>query len=857
MGNSLDLLPFSQKSFIKPFILGVCLTLTADFMLPGAVYAEDTAKLGTIEVTGYRIKRTDAEGPSHVLQIERDAIEKSGANTLTELLSSITVGTVATESFALTDAPGASGINLRNLGLNRTLVLINGRRSAPNAAATNTIESFVDLNGIPLVAVERIEILKDGASAIYGADAVAGVVNIILRKDYEGASVTVGAGQTSDGDAGENTLSLLAGKAFGKTNVTVGFNYFTRDGMLISDIDGVNALDDPTGFPGSYFVPSLNDISVDPACGDPQYPSSSIQPLGPFATVCHLNLNPFTTSIPETDRYSITLLANHELNADTSAFAEISFNNSETKTQLPPTPLNPDNGTFSNPVPDSAFNPFGETVFPIIRFGEVGNRVSDADADSLRLVLGIKGILGELDWESSILYSKSTIDEDILNYISRSALQAALSNSTFNPFAGANNSQAVLDSLRAEIYRKSETSLVAAELFATGPAGEWEMDGGPVYVAGGVQLRHEELEDAFNDVVQSGDVLGFGGLTSASKGDRDVLSAFVEYSMPATEDLELQVAARLENYDTHGNTLDPKLGFRYQVNDMWMIRGSTGTAFRAPSLAENYIADNVTFQGLIDTERCNAVGLSCTANDTQINAGGNPELDPETASFFNLGAAAQITDDLSMTIDYWRINHRDIIAQRDAQRILDTDGLNTELVVRGAPTVAGDPGPIQFVNTDYTNFAAQETNGIDLDIKYDTGSWYAGTFASYLIEFKRKTNDIFEGYDGKRVGFYSYPHLKTQAYAGINQGDWSGQVTANYRSSIDHDSSGKLGSHSTVDLQANYTGFKDLTLTVGGVNIFDKNPPTFPTNGVDRFGYEWGTIDPRGAFWYMRLKYDF
>ncbi len=860
----------SSFKFLLP--LSVVL-LYLQVVISAEVSAQDVVQLEKVEVTGYRIKRTDAEGPSHVLKLGREAIEKSGASTLPELLTQLPGATVASESFALTDTPGAASINLRGLGPNRTLVLVNGRRVASNATSSNVIESFVDLNSIPLAAVERIEVLKDGASAIYGADAVAGVVNIILRTDYEGATVSVGYGQTGEGDTNESTVSILAGKKYNKTHITAAFDYFTRDELMLADRDfsksanhtsrGGISYSSAFGNPGSAFLLSSNSFAADPACGTVQPPSTFGANGLPgttgeiaFGFACGFDTNPFITAIPETDRYGINLTMNHELNSSLDAFAEFGYQNSISSHRVPATPVGAD---FDMLVPSThPTNPYGDNVLLLYRITDAGPRIFEADSDNTRLVLGLKGSTTEYDWDASVLYSSNEIFQDIKNQISVSAMQTALANGTFDPFGGASNAASVVDGLKINTFRDSKSSLLTADLNVTGPAGEWEMDGGQVYVAAGVQLRHEALKDRYDPATLAGDVEAAGG--TSSDGDRDVISAYIEYSLPVNDDLEMQAALRTEHYDTYGHTLDPKLGLRYQFNEQWMFRASAGTAFRAPSLVENFIGATTSFDFLTDTERCNLTGApaDCGASQYQVVSTGNRNLEPETASFFNLGTAVQITDDLTITVDYWKINHRNIIAD-NKQFILDTDGLNPALVQRGAPQFAGDPGAISQINASYANFAKQRIRGIDLDLKYEDSRWYAGTFASYLIEFERKStaDGPFVDYDGNRIGDVAYPHMKMQVYGGITRETWNGQLTMNHRRAI-KDSSDAVGVRdindiTTVDLQVSYTGVKNMTFTLGGINIFDKQPP-FTVDEVS--GYEWGTVDPRGAFWYLRMKYE-
>ena len=817
--------------------------------------AEDkTVDLEKIEVTGSHIKRVDREGPSPVIVINREEIDKSGASTTSDLLRKLTLnnGVSFNENNFNSEAPGSSGINLRGLGQNATLVLINGRRMANYGFAQGVTETFVDLNSIPLGAIERIEIQKDGASATYGSDAIAGVVNVILRKNYTGTEATAGYGVSSEGDAEETTVNAVTGANIGDGNLTFVFDYYNRDGFKLGDreFSASNDYSARTSEGGQDFGSIANPSTnvLDPATGAPLKPVSLY------------NFNPDITAVPDMERISALLSFNHSLGSNLDFFSELQVGQVTTDNQLPGTPF----GEF---IPAGGFNTFGQDVIAIWRLDDIGKRKFNVETDVQRLVAGIEGAVGEWDWEAAVNLARSKTVQEGRNFVLAQALDDALTNDTYNPFDIAANSAAVLDPIRTSIKRTGISEIAGIDAQATTEIAQ--LENGPIALALGIDRRYESMSDKPDSLTGQGLVLGAGG--TSVDGDRISTSLFAEVNLPLAEDLEMQLAARYEDYSDFGNTTNPKVALRYQPTNNFLLRTSIGTGFRAPSLAELYIGPTLDLPFLIDTTRCNATGtLGCGDEQYATNLVGNPDLDAEESQSFYLGGVYEPVTNFVIGLDYWRYEHTNKI-DNNAQFILDNEASFSGQVTRdaGASTGPGDPGPIVSIDADFFNVAEQETDGIDLSLKYMWKAGGAGTFTiqevlSRLLSFDRKTSEDQPFED--LAGTYRFPELKSTTSFAWALNDFGASLTANYLGGYEdslfgriNPSTGNIDTHKvdsllTFDAQFFYRVIKSGTLTVGINNLTDEEPP-FANGEIE--GYDVAHHNPIGRFYYLRYKHEF
>ncbi|MEN8179742.1 MAG: TonB-dependent receptor [Pseudomonadota bacterium] len=836
---------------------GVTILMCAGLAMSGltldVIAEEDPAALEKVEVTGSHIKRVDIEGPSPVLVIDRKDIDASGGSTVAEVLRSITSNTGPSfdEKFTNSFAPGSSGISLRGLGQDATLVLLNGRRMANYGFAQNINDSFVDLNSIPLGAIERIEVLKDGASAIYGSDAIAGVINIILRKDFDGAEATVDYGASDKNDGNTSGFNLLTGTTNANSNLTFNLNYFRRKAVMLSDRDfSASANHDGQEDNDGYdFSSSANPVSN----------VRSAETGDWLAINGFFDYNPYITMIPATERLGAMINYNRELTADVNLYTQLIFNQNQTDAQAAPTPLFGDNEDVVVSA-DNPYNTYGEDVYTRWRMLEAGPRLSHIETDSYRFLTGLNGMVGAWDWDAGFNFSRSKTVDTGSNYINRLALISAIDEGEINPFGTTENDPDTMESIKASTSRTAVSEQKGLD--AKTSTEIMELDAGSVGLALGMEYTEQSLKDSPDKLSEEGQIIGSGG--TSSEGDRELTSAYVELSVPVLETLEMQLAVRHENYSDFGTTTNPKVALRFQPTDWVMVRGSWGTGFRAPSLPELYLGASESHNFLIDTTRCEITGADadCGGSQYQVVFSGNPDLDPEESTSWYLGLVVEPMDDLTIGIDYWKYDHTNII-DTDTQYILDHEDAYPDVVVRSDPAFDGDPGEIIYINDSFINISDQKTDGFDLDIKYEfdiegIGDFGVQTVATYVRSFERRpvADEPYE----ELLGTYQYPKWRATAALDWERGDYKARLATNYIDSYEQfytdwdDEISYVDSMWTWDAQFVYSGIESTDITLGVLNLTDEEPP-FSNSEIE--GYDFATHNPMGRFIYTRLNYAF
>ena len=803
---------------------------------------ENKTKLDKFEVTGSHIKRTDAEGPAPVMIIDREEIDNSGASSLNELLNDLTMnnGYMLNENNILSTTPGSAGINLRGMGQDATLILLNGRRMSNYPYPFNQTDTFVDLNSIPLAAVERIEVLKDGASAIYGSDALAGVVNIILRQDYDGSEITASYGVSAEGDADETRVNFIAGVSSDNDNITFVLDYFKRESFLLGDRDFSKyaLLKDGTDYRSIY-----------------THPANYINANGVFITNI-FDPNPYVTAVPESERLGGVISYKRDISSDLSFFTDLLISTVTTKYQAPPTPFDSFvTGVFLPPTHNN--NPDGLLTALAWRLTELGPREDEINTDTYRLVAGLEGVYNDWDWETGIFQASSKSELVGKNYLSISALQNAFNDplNELDPLEvdPGPSPQSDLDAIRATIGRSAETKSRGMDAKLTGEVGN--LDAGPVLLALGFSYLSEELEDSPDAATASGDIAGLG--STASEGDRDSKSIFVELSLPLQDNLEMQLALRGDDYSDFGSTVNPKVAIKYTPTNKVMLRASAGTAFRAPSLPELHHADTTVFGFFVDTARCNAFGgPECNPQQIEVLLSSNPDLKAEESTSFYLGALFEPTKQFSIGIDYWNYDQDNIVTQNTQDTIDQNDPTKVIRPLDPGP----DPDPIIGVLDQYVNSANRKTDGIDIDLRYrwdtDIGQFELRSITTKVFSAEEKIRDAdpYIDYAGK----YRVPDLRTNLSLNWTRNDYAGVISANYIDEYEdlfYELDGHMiDSYLTYDGQFSYAGFENMKLVVGINNISDEEPPF--SNG-SYTGYDTGTHNPTGRFYYLRLNHQF
>lgn len=834
----------------------------------------------TVVVTGSRIARaSDFGNSSPVDVIDRASIEDSGYANLQQLLEKVPAngsGAFSTRGNNQdSTANGAASISLRGLGADATLVLVNGRRVAISSFAESVTTNFVDINSIPVAAIERVEVLKDGASAVYGSDAVAGVINIILRKDYEGLELSAQYGDTTESGYSEQNYSAVWGFGAENSNVTLIFDYFKNDTLFNTDRGPMGSANQTArggqdfrssrGYPGRFFVDGV--ITRDPAC-----PAGSIA-----GQTCVYDFGIWNLLIPEAERSGLLMLAHQDIGGGAELFVELAAQHNNSIAQGAPTPL--DEGAALTVPVTHPNNPFaGAATIGISRYRTVdaGPRRWDISTDNLRGVVGVRGKLDDWDWEVAMQRARSESEQSgdrSMGWVRTDFLQQQINLGAYNPFGAAQNPRPVIDQITTSLVRRGKSMLTMYDAQISGELFEFRDDA--IRMAAGVEYREESVEDVPDDQFQRGLIFGTESVSAA--GARDNWSAFVEFAVPLAQGLDLSAALRYDDYSDFGNSTNPKLALRWEPIESLAFRGSWGTGFRAPSLAQVGLGPSQESRFFQDQFGCADNPAYCTSTDFTIVFTGNPELEAEESETFNVGVSWE-REGFSASVDYWDITQDDkideaigFIYQQECNNQAST------ICVRGAPLPGDVLGPLQQINATFDNIGEQSATGIDLEAGYrfevGAATLALGVNYSRLLDFERVELGPSGAFISREVtGEYEYPEDRAVLTADWDHESWGIVAALNFIGSFQDlpDSNfdtvpdynefdtRDVGSFTTLNLQGRYSLSDSIRLLVSVDNALDETPPFAVGDGnTDLYGYVQSTHNPRGRFWSARAIFNF
>ena len=916
-----------------------CIAAAAACVLLPAL-AQETQR---IEITGSSIKRIDAETALPVQVLTRQDIQKSGATNVEQLMQTIGANT-SSGALMANGASGAttgsiSSISLRGLTSLRTLVLINGRRSAPYGIGFVGDSVSVDVGSIPLAMIDRVEVLKDGASAIYGSDAVAGVVNFILRRDYTGAELQVDAGDTQDGGAASQRAALTFGFGDGNRFNVMLSGTFQKDDKLVGKDRKFASVgysfpngNDPTSF--HPFPANFDPVDfVGPAFGNPSSPTCP----GPYATntpfidgtgYCVFDPSPLVTLLPKTERATVMASGKFTFSDALEAFFEASFTKTKTRTVIQPVPFSyafplPPNNPLNSLAPYNGLYPegygalsgtphgLGTAVTTILlrpgtpyyptdyvrsllndpaaplpnltiyyRSVDTGNRDTTDIAEAPRVVLGLRGLAAGWDWEAAFLRSQSKVRQRINDGFPANSLIMPILNSGRVNFFGPNTPEVIAE-LRATNFTGDafEIDSKLTSFAARGSRELMQLSGGAAGLALGAELRNEDYLFDPHPTIQTGDISGFGGNFLVTDKSRRVDALFAELNLPLLKGLEVNGAVRWDRYEGVGKSTTPKFSLRWQPMPEVVLRAAIGRGFRAPSLQDLYLPQNtgVTTPGLSDPLRCptTAARTDCSTQFTILN-GGDPALKPEKSTNKTLGVVLSPTPQLTVALDAFRIDLKETITNGVAPDVIlgDLDRYGY-LVTRGPvdPAFPNLPGPIIQIAQTNLNLGQTKVGGVDLDVRFVQpafgGRVTASLAGTYFSKFDAQNPDgTFTNAldDTNTTTGGIVPRWKHYASIDFTTGPWGftlGQSWQKRYNDLPATTAGtpprKVGVYELYDIQARYSGFKDLELRAGIRNLLDKDPPYSNAGGRTSFqgGYDPAYADPRGRFFYAGLTYKF
>lgn len=853
---------------------------------------EPARQLGTIQVTGSRLSRTDAETPAPVQVITREEIARSGAVTLTEVMQKLPANNFGTSNE--NDAArthGSGGVSLRGLGAGATLVLINGRRVAPlGFSASFSPGTFVDLNQIPIGMVERVEVLLDGASAIYGSDAVAGVVNIILRRSYRGAEVAAGYGRSTHGDATQRQASVMLG--FGDLgadgyNVFAGLSHLDQDPVKnverwhsqSADYRGFGLADfrSTYSYPGNlYTADNRTFLQALPGCttaiGEPGSP-------GPGRCLSQ----PVRDLVAESKRDALFVAGTVALPNGFELFSDAMIGHTVVHAQNLNFPGsnysadgNPPFGLFLLPVGHPQ-NPYPFEVALRTRFLDE-LRVYTPTSDTQRVVAGLRHHdLSGWDVEGALLWSRSRTRATTMGVIDDVVLHSEVFDASGRAVPGfrfgdpAANDPSLMARLYPRLVDVGSTSTASVDLRGTREI--YRLPGGAAQLAIGVELRRERFSTATDPRIASGEISVLFGDTAA--GSRTVASGHAELSLPVTRTLEASLAGRYDRYSDFGGTTNSKAGMKWQLIPGVAVRGTFATAFRAPSPLETGSAPGHFFAPLRDPKTCPVPDVSnptCDAR-TRFDVFPNPALQPERANITTAGIVFEPWRGASFTVDAYRIRRKDQIGVVDPTFLLAHEGEFPGSVVRNPD------GTINRINLTGLNIGAVRTWGIDATAKARTQLGELGQLGvdgsyAWLPHYWIATTPDAPLAD--YAGTYMQPKSRARLSFSLDRGPWRSALTFNYTGkylramtpsdlTCPFDAAGtnrpelcSVKAWRTTDLFIGYTGFQRLELGLLITNIDNVQAP-FDVNQVANtlLAAQSAFHSAVGRFFKLTAKYSF
>lgn len=851
------------------------LMATSGYAVQAAEPAQDEQeKIEKIQVTGSRLKGVDMEGANPVQIFSREDMANRGYDSVGSFLRDLPQASSAgtfTENGGVGGADGApagsSGVSLRGLGSSSTLVLVNGRRVAVDSF-TNGFDSFVNVNAIPMSALERIEVLTDGASSVYGSDAIAGVINFILRKDVEGHEFSASYGDdTKSSNFGRTNLTYVGGFSTANSNTTVVIDYFDREALFNSDR------------PIEVTLKSSTRVTIDGADYAEPWCGNDVSNGG---TRCRYDYVIERAIQPDTKAIGATLHHNYRLSNGSEFFAEAMYQNNTGSAYDAAAAFDVRVAGDSALIPQWARDIDaldGEVNQIRVRSRFPETRIQDYDTTSYRLLAGLRGDIADWSWETAATYGKTENEiTHVQGYMGRNKVLAGIANGSFDPFdLGRDNSEAERAAVRELAPRVGESEVLSVDFNFAGDL-PLELSAGNISAVFGGEFRSEDIFDRPAQIAKEGGVFALGASDAAA--DRTQYAAYAEFNVPLADSLDLIAALRYDHYSDFGGDVNPKLSLRYRATDNLIMRASWSTGFRAPSLSQlgageslgtayiNCGADQ-PFDAL-----CGDFGASFGELELDQETIGNRDLDAENSEAINLGFSWNLTENLQLTADYWRYEHTDIV-DVDANTTLKACIAGSAPVTGSIAALNGEfgcvldgGGDLVFLRTGFFNVGSQKTDGVDVKLTYRQETDQLGTFKLFAagtktFSYERQINADTPAEDllGRLSGANEIARPDFVADAGVDWqlANWTASLSAHYISELG-DGDFKFGGNETVDAWTVFSGSLgyDLTdnqsLLLSVRNLTDKKPPyaSSPTNGYASSVHDW-----IGRLWTVRYTVRF
>ena len=884
-----------SKALSHLAIAGVCVGISGLAIAADEDSGYKSTRLEEVVVTGTRIKNSELDSASPVTIIGAEAIFDSGISNVEDILQEMTASAGpagnSTNAYWTSNGYGTAQTNLRGMGINRTLVLLNGRRIVNGGTGAN---SSVDLNMIPAALIERIEVLKDGASAVYGADAVAGVVNIITKTHFSGAKLDVKYGATTQSD-GENTeVNFTFGGDYDKGNIVVNLSYVDTGLVLQSDRHACPLTEEAGGlvcFGSSTTIGGRANLLDGTELQFNQVEGGDGDFFEPYNGAAHgFNWFPFLNAVSPTERINLSAFGTYEVSESVNVFTELLYANRQGEQIVTPRRIRTTAVSAAFP-----YNPTGQDLFiKNRRMVEMGAPYFFQETDTVRVVAGLEGSLENgWSWDASANYGRNTGRDGWTFDIDHDRVSETLDETVCSTAPGAaipcgdyfGVGELTPDLIEYIKYRREGTggnqmTSITANLYGQ----VMSLPAGDVGFALGAEDRREKgWRDPDSTVLQNGG-------ESAISGSTDVTEIYGELSIPLLADaplaqnLDLTLAARWSDYSTFGSNTTYKLGAIWQLNDQLTFRSVVSTAFRVPTISEQEGSTNQ--ENLITVDPCEgasgAIANNCLADGVPAGftqdgttvltgVGGNPNVKPEDADTMTFGIVFEpaFLDGFTATIDYFDIKIDNAINAVDGSDQLRLCYTDPAVYAEFCNSFTRDPitNQVTFLNKRPVNAAKEEVSGIDYAFTYNTEIGGLDSVfslrATNLLKHENQANpaaevEVLRGKITADRG--SFAKWRTNASAKVLTEKWSASWSVRMiGEAIDENGGGPIGSSVDNifynDLHFNYFVNDSLKLSLGVDNAFDEKAPyitSWNDANTDVFTY-----DLLGQRWYMQASYEF
>ncbi|BBM00514.1 TonB-dependent receptor [Microbulbifer sp. GL-2] len=867
-----------------------------------------------VVVTGSRIARDPLSTTGPITLVDSEAIQRSGVGTIDELLNQLpSMGTTGINANDNNGGAGLSFVDLRNLGSARTLVLVNGRRFVSSSSG---VSSAVDMNNIPVDMIDRIEVLTDGASAVYGSDAVAGVINVVMKDSFDGVRINARAGATEEGGGENGELSITFGKEFDRGQFIGNITHSKRDEIAYTDRDwaGLQSSMSPTG---NIFT-SYGNFGV----------AEDGTTLGKYAGY---DIGQYMWLSGAMERTSFTGSGTFSITDSIEAYAEGSYTTKTTNQQLAAQPMYAGNGLnitadhlsaevqsqlsdawqdaedaykidlaaynaalaeweaqgspdgFKPEEPEATHGENWQDGLSDVRLRPVagGTRDSEQETETYRILSGLRGDFANgWGWDAFVSYGKNEGENTVGNSISKTRVQeildgvSGIAEEDIQFLGGMSND--VIDYISYTDREDNEYDMFNVGASLTGDIEAVQMQGGALGFAAGVEYRKESGEFNPSEETQLGET--FSNQQDATSGDFAVTEVFAEFNLPIlagvkfADELSVDAALRYSDYDTFGGQATYKLGAVYAPTENLRFRTSLSTAFRAPGIYELYSGTAQSYEYLIDPcdtssnnedgqgANCGMVssGFTQAGNQVPTNIGGNGDLQPEESTSFTAGIVwtPAFAEDLSITLDYFKIEVEDAITSADTQQILD-DCYRDSNAAACALVRRSNSGQIEYLEGSLLNIGEINTSGIDIDVvqnfHYDAGKLALRAQATHLLEYEEYNSQTDQTTD--RVDYIGTTGDVFTKWRGLASATWYAD-NWDFGADVQYIGDGHspyldVPSHTYLNLKAGWDVNEAMRLSAGIDNVTDREPST--TSGSD-----WnGTYDFQGRYAWAGVTYQF